>query len=309
MIIGDSNNRNAFEEWYNVETMLSQKEVSQNRRVVLRKPKDSVNNNTDCDPRWSDQEMILLTESSNNDDTSASDSSCHIVSLKFSKNQDASIQRLVDNIHDTEDCHDNNDNNHSSTMLPQKWQRPHHPNLIWFSTGFWELQNQQGTTCEKRFERVTNALDHWQQHKARIIWQSLFPINSHPEINNAMIEWDYKCQKKVATRHGIQVADLYSTVQLAGVQKAVDTFHLTRYERFLLRPLLDACCGGWEDYLGANLNHSNDNVSSDSGSSSAVFFDGRCRRFVDMVRENKKSFLTRDQSATCCDQMRSCIHL
>lgn len=258
LILGDSNNRNAFVEWERLETKLANFTTQQQRRAVLKAPDGSHSKNgavataddQSCDERWYDREMVILNQEKDSETT------CHVVSFKFLRDQDVSVQRLLrgNNLHSQQYCVGGTiitaTQHHDVYFQQLQWKRPIQPHLIWFSTGFWELAQQKQDDCDQRFELVVQAIQQWRLQGIRVIWQSLFPINSHPEITNRHIDRDYRCQKQVASQQGIEMADVYKPIQSMGVRKVVNTYHLNdyMYERHFVQPLLDVCCGGWENY-------------------------------------------------------------
>jgi hypothetical protein len=102
--------------------------------------------------------------------------------------------------------------------LPAGFKRPSQPDFVWFSHGLWNLPNEGrnavNLNCTHRFEGIVPVLKEWQnQGSAKVVWQTLFPVVSHPSITNEYIEWDYQCQLETAKLHQIPVVDIYRRVQ------------------------------------------------------------------------------------------------
>jgi hypothetical protein len=95
----------------------------------------------------------------------------------------------------------------------------------------------------------------WKQNKAikRVVWQTAFEVNYHFEFNNTIVNWDYQCQKKLASQYGIELADIYTIVHAIGPRNAVNPgdCHLVNKQHLIPHQYMDRCCGGWESYLSA----------------------------------------------------------
>ena len=193
-------------------------------------------------------------------------------------------------------------------MEEESWQRPARPNLIWFSTGFWQLERQNQRDCEERFQLALQAIQHWRSLGIRVVWQSLFSINQHDKITNAQIDWDYHCQKLLTSQNAIEMVDIYRTIQLMGVRKVVNTYHLNagNYERIVVQPLLDLCCGGWEQYYGRVRKDSNqDNEILER---EATMFGGKCQKLAEKGQQRLAGILsTTGKTSACCDDMWRCM--
>lgn len=264
VIAGDSNNRNAFQAWQNTEMKYMTKVGPKQRRAYRaeRTPMlySKCSNGHRCEIRWSDQEMVLLTSPSgppqnNNNNENKSDAyappACHIVTSKFLIDQDFSLKRLTDNIANTTYC-GSEFKPYATKKLPAAYQKPAMPDSIWFSGGFWALQGKPRTNCTARFPDVTKTLTGWRdKHNIRVVWQTLFPINSHESVSNKMIDWDYRCQKNQGSRFGLEVADIYSLIK-PGMPSVMHDYHIVD-GMLLTHQYMDRFLGGWETYLAPLL--------------------------------------------------------
>lgn len=234
VITGDSNNRNAFAKWIDLE--------QQDPSSQIRKAQRAKGNST-CSWWWADDEIVVWRGQH-----------CHIVTLKFIAKPSKDIPKLY-RLLDFSNPHCPK-KELRTPALPSNYQRPAFPTTLWFSHGLWELPNQgvltsemlSDTYCSKRFASHIEVMNFYKSKGVRLVWQTLFPVNHHPTIRNSYLKWDYRCQLHMAQKHGLAVRDLYKRVH-GRASKLVEpnNFHL-KDGAFLLRYYLKMCCGGWDSY-------------------------------------------------------------
>ena len=241
VIAGDSNSRKLYQSW--------QQQAKQQLKFIKKKrsythdstggvfeaPRIGKNlvpqKDNNCDPRWMDQEMVLLLPSSQKQSKKVQ---CHIVSFRFLHHQ-AKVLEFYQNWTRTEKCGahlqewgyfpDAIAEKQQQPFSVMRWTRPIRPHLIWLNHGLWELPNQgkynatllSTISCEARFHAILKAIQYWtsptktatspKRHHpeediaTQIVWQTLFPIhNQHPTITDQYIKWDYQCQLKIMKR-------------------------------------------------------------------------------------------------------------
>jgi hypothetical protein len=271
VIAGDSNMREIFFDWVALEKNQTDRVVLESRRVgtlpprlavfddddgVMSKNEDKCslrqsekNDDQEILHRYSDHEIVVL--SSNSSLFQNDDASCHIVTQMFLNNQ-SEVNRLMTDMMDRNFC-----GTYLSSPLPTQFRRPHVPDTIWLSHGFWNLPNggrrPRTLNCTTRFEPVVQAMQKWKHQTTKLRWQTLFPINKHPKITNTYIDWDVKCHVETAKRFDLPIFDFYRYVKRR-MPEAIywKDYHLSEESReFLLRSILDTCCGGEDRYFSS----------------------------------------------------------
>ena len=263
LIAGDSNNRNSVNRWIELEEEKKQRTILQ---AVWTRKNDSGNNKKsgDCKRWWADQEFVLLSSPNNNNNNNNSTETkedpaaafCHIVTSRFLTHQHE-VERLAANI--TNSTSSFCPGWELSNPLPDVYRRPPMPDTLWLSHGFWRLPNRgnhtRNLTCSTRFAPVVKALVKWKPVVPSVTWQTLFPIQAHPTITNAYIDWDYQCQMETARKYGLgndTVEDVYSYVQPRVAQEVErGSFHFPEPSTLLLKRYLRKCCGGWGSYFSS----------------------------------------------------------
>jgi hypothetical protein len=272
VVAGDSNMRGVFSDWVTEEKKQGNRQVLEDHRIGTMTPRAKIihddvevmNNHNKCTKRqaytdkeilsrYSDHEMVVLTNSSHHgdDNNAPSTQSCHIITLKLMAHQ-SEVNRLVSNMTDTSFC-----GTSLSNSLPTGYRRPVEPDTIWFSHGLWDLpnggHNADNLNCSTRFEPVVKAMKEWNISSSRAVWQTIFPINKRPLITNQYLEWDVNCQRETAHKHNISIFDLYRHVQPRMPNAVYEgDYHLSEETRkFLFSNILETCCGGKEAYFSA----------------------------------------------------------
>ncbi|CAB9503471.1 expressed unknown protein [Seminavis robusta] len=242
VVAGDSNNRMAFEGWVGLEKRIKDgRIIHQANRSAMQY--EYSNTGHHCNLRWADKELLIIFP-----DASSYQHKCHIISSRFMIDQRQSLARLRANLTNSSYC----GSELQPIPLPNGYERPPQPDMVWYTHGFWALHKEKRTDCNERFGHVVDAMLEWKHRIKRVIWQTAFEINYHAEFDNSIIEWDYKCQKKLASQNGIELADIFTIVHAADRSKAVQykDCHLNPGQYLIAHQYMDRCCGGWENYLG-----------------------------------------------------------
>lgn len=239
VLVGDSNTRHVFETFLGEAlSNSSTAHVSLAKRLgTVQIPTDMKHKKGLYELRWSDQEFVATMTHNDTTSSGGEKESCHILSSKFMREQ-SGVERLVANM--------SNPFFYGTTLsdpLNSHQERPASPDLIWFSHGLWYLPNgggnADGLDCDERFSQVVSALKDWDAlPDTTVVWQTNFPIQSHPSIRNQYLEWEVQCQRSTAAKHGIAIFDLFQYVE-PQLERVVGDFHVNEVGK---RYVMDQMC-------------------------------------------------------------------